>query len=420
MRRIAIIGGGQAGLHLGFGLLDKGFKVTLYSERTPEQILQSRLPSTAFLFNSTLQMERALGLNFWEDLVPTGEGIHVDFRAPNGAIGLSVEGELGETAGQALDQRTKFARWLNEFAKRGGHLVYHAVVPADLEAIAADHDLTMVAAGKGSIAALFERDDARSAHQTPPRNLAAILLTGPHLTGDRPWAKIPFRPLRFNFVAGAGEFFSLPFYTHTRGECRSFLFEAIPGGPMDVFGQVRDGVEFIAAMHKVFQAFSPEEEFMLEGAEITDPNAWLKGSFTPTIRKPVARLASGRVVMGVGDVVALNDPIAGQGANNGARMSDAILKRIFAQGEKAFDAEWMEETFENFWAESAVHTTRFTNLLLNPPPAAAMNVLGAASQSPALANAFMQRFDNPSRFFPWLEDEAAANAFIAATVKEAA
>ncbi|NTV12216.1 MAG: hypothetical protein HGA47_15835, partial [Zoogloea sp.] len=220
MRKISLIGGGQAGLLLGFALLDKGYSVTLYTDRSPEQILNSRIPSTAFLFESSLATERALGLNFWEDLAPYGEGMHVDFRGPDGSIGLTVQGRLGELSGQALDQRTKFSRWLQEFPKRGGKLVIQAVSVADLEKIAAASDLTMVAAGKGQINAFFPRDDERSEHLTPPRNLAALLLTGPRLTGDRPWKQVPFRPLRFNFVAGAGEFFSLPFYTHTRGECQ--------------------------------------------------------------------------------------------------------------------------------------------------------------------------------------------------------
>ncbi len=413
MRNIAIIGAGQAGLHLGFGLLDKGYRVTIHSDRTPEQVLHGRLPSTAFIFESTLRMERALGLNFWEDQAPYGEGIHVDFRDPAGQAMLTVQGRLHGKRGQALDQRTKFSRWMDEFAKRGGKLVYGSVGVSELDEIAGRHDLTMVVAGKGAVTGLFERDEERSVHARPPRHLAAVLLTGPKLTGDRPWPGIPFRPLRFNFIAGAGEYFSLPFYTHTTGECRSFLFEAIPDGPMDVFGGVRDGGEMLAAMREVIARFTPDDLERLDGAEITDPGAWLKGSFTPVVRKPALRLASGRVVMGVGDTVCLNDPIAGQGANNASRMADAILKAIVAHGSAPFEADWMTEVFDRFWESSGKHTTRFTNLLLNPPPPAAMQVLGAASQNPAIADAVVGAFNNPPDFFPWIEDEAAAGAFIA-------
>ena len=150
-----------------------------------------------------------------------------------GRWGLSVQGRLGVNHGQALDVRTKFHRWMNEFSRRGGRLVIQSITLADLDRISAANDLTIVAAGKGTIAALFERDEAPLAPtRHRPRNLAAVLVTGSNLTGDRPWREIPFRPLRFNFIAGAGEYFSLPFYTHTKGECRSFLFEAVPGGPM--------------------------------------------------------------------------------------------------------------------------------------------------------------------------------------------
>lgn len=418
MRKISIIGGGQAGLLLGFALLDKGYSVSLYTDRSPEQVLNSRIPSTAFLFESTLATERELGLNFWEDLVPYGEGMHVDFRGPDGSIGLTVQGRLGDLQGQALDQRTKFSRWLQEFPRRGGKLVIQAVSVADLEKIAAESDLTMVAAGKGQINAFFARDDERSVHSAPPRNLAAMLLTGPKLTGDHPWKRVPFRPLRFNFIAGVGEYFSLPFYTHTRGECRSFLFEAIPGGPMDRFQDAKDGHELLEIARQVIAEFAPDDLHHMEGAELTDEDAWLKGAFTPTVRKPIGQLPSGACVMAIGDTAVLNDPIAGQGSNNAARMVRHLVARIVANGNAAFDAAWMKDTFETFWDESAMYTTAFTNALLNPPGEPVMTVLGAASQHPPVADAFMRCFDNPRNYWPWIADLDEARRFVAERTEE--
>jgi len=413
MRKIALIGGGQAGLLMGFMLLDKGFQVTLYSDRTPEQLLAGRIPSTAFLFESTLAMERALGLNFWEDEVPFGEGMHVDFRSPDGRIGLTVQGRLGDVRGQALDQRTKYARWQPEFENRGGKLVIQNVSIDDLESIAAEHDLTMVAGGKGPINALFKRDDVRSTHDKPPRRLAALLLKGPKLLGDRPWGRVPFRPLRFNFVAGVGEFFSLPFYTHTAGECRSFLFEAVPGGPMDRFGDARDGAEVLEIAKGVIRDFAPDDLHHMEGAELTDANAWLVGAFTPTIRHPVGVLPSGRIVMALGDTAVLNDPITGQGSNNASRMVQHVFNDIVANGSAAFDAQWMRDTVETFWQESGQYTTAFTNALLMPPGAPVMEVLTAAASNPAVGDEFMRCFDNPRNYWPWIADLDLAKQFVA-------
>jgi 2-polyprenyl-6-methoxyphenol hydroxylase-like FAD-dependent oxidoreductase len=412
MRKIAIIGGGQCGLHLAFGLLNRGCDVTLYSERSAEQVLAGRIASTAFLFNSTLQMERKLGLNFWEDEAPLGEGIAVDFREPGGKSVLAVKGRLLDKAGQALDPRTKFARWMGEFEKRGGTLVVQAVSVRELDLIAGQHALTIVAAGKGTLQNLFARDDEKSVHRSPARHIAAVLLRGPKMLGDRPWPGTPFRPLRFNFVSGVGEFFSLPFFSHTVGECRSFHFEARPGSAMDRFNEARDGAEVLALARDVVAQFAPEDLPQLEQAELTDPNAWLKAAFTPVVRHPVSRLPSGRAVLAAGDTACLDDPIAGQGANNASRMADFLVRRIAAHGEAVFDEEWMHDAMRTFWDESASYTTAFTNALLEPPGAPLLEVLHAASRAQPVADAFVGCFDNPRSFWPWIADIGEARSFI--------
>ncbi|OXI33594.1 hypothetical protein CFB84_38355 [Burkholderia aenigmatica] len=397
-------------------MLDRGHEVTVFTDRTPDQLLAGRIPSTAFLFNETLDWERRLGLNFWEDVAPAGEGMLVDFREPSGASVMTVKGRLHDRSGQAIDQRTKFARWTEEFERRGGTLVFRSVDIDELDEIASANDLTFIASGKGAINALFARDAARSVHDKPPRNLAAMLLKGPQIVGDRPWPKADFRPLRFNFVFGVGEFFSLPFYSHGVGECRSFLFEARPGGDMDRFQAATDGNELLEIARGVMRDFAPEEAGLLDDAQLTDPNAWLKGAFTPTVRHPVGRLASGRIVMGIGDTVCLNDPIAGQGANNASRMVDHLMRAIDVHGREPFDAGWMQQTFDAFWDASASYTTAFTNALLEPPSDAIMHVLRAASAQRAVADDFVRCFQRPREFWPWIADLSEAQRFVAERV----
>jgi 2-polyprenyl-6-methoxyphenol hydroxylase-like FAD-dependent oxidoreductase len=111
MRKIAIVGSGQAGLQLGFGLLRHGYAVTLYSDRTPEEILEGRVPATAFIFDRGLSYERELGLNFWDDEVTWGEGIHLDFCLASGNRLFSMAGRF-RRPGQAIDQRLKYWRWM--------------------------------------------------------------------------------------------------------------------------------------------------------------------------------------------------------------------------------------------------------------------------------------------------------------------
>lgn len=75
MRRIAIVGAGQAGLQLALGLLAKGYHVTLTTNRNGEDIRNGKVMSSQCMFNAALQSERDLGLNFWEDQCPAVEGI---------------------------------------------------------------------------------------------------------------------------------------------------------------------------------------------------------------------------------------------------------------------------------------------------------------------------------------------------------
>ncbi len=413
MRKIAIIGGGQAGLLLAFSLLEKQYDVTLYVDRQAEELLHGRMMSTTMFFADTLAFERKLGLNFWEGKAQYGEAIHVDFRAPNGEIALPLTGFLHENRGIAMDQRTKYHRWLEEYPRRGGRVVVQNVSPDDLKEIAKDNDLTILAAGKGSITSLFKRNETRSVHQKPPRKLAAALVVGDDLCGPDSWQNQPKQTLHFNFVAGAGEYFSMPFYSHTHGACRSFLFECVEGGAMDIFDEVTSGEEMVAAMKKAVSIVTPDQSFrMVDNMELSDPNAWLKGAFRPEVRDPVAILDDGSQIWGIGDTVMVNDPIAGQGANNATRMVEHYLAAILAHGDAAYTVEWMTDVFNSFWEKSGRYTTEFTNMLLNPPSESLFEVLGAASKNKIIADDFMGNFNNPKGFWPAVDGEEGAKEYL--------
>src|SRR5881392_2548082 len=80
MRSVAIIGSGISGLAAAHGFLRAGFHVDLYSDRTAEQWLTGSRPTgTAARFDLALSYERALGLNFWDEVAPKGEGVFLTF-----------------------------------------------------------------------------------------------------------------------------------------------------------------------------------------------------------------------------------------------------------------------------------------------------------------------------------------------------
>jgi hypothetical protein len=405
MAKITIIGGGQSGLQLGIGLLQNGYDVTVVSDRGPEQIAAGRVTSSQCMFASSLDHERALGIDFWDDTCPPVEGISLVVPHPEipGAKAIDWAARLDRVA-QSVDQRVKFPRWMEHFAASGGELVLHEATVGDLEQYAATSDLVVVAAGKGEIARFFERDAERSQFDQPMRALALTYVTG---MTPRP----EFSAVCFNLIPGVGEYFVFPALT-TTGACEIMVFEGVPGGPMDCWGDVSTPEEHLAKSQWILETFLPWEAERCRSVELTDELGTLVGRFPPTVRKPVGWLPSGTPVLGMADAVLLNDPITGQGSNNAAKGAAIYLQSILERGEGPFDAIWMQETFERLW-EYASKVVGWTNALLLPPPPHVLNVLGAAGQLPAVAHRFANGFDNPPDYYEWFMDPELADAYLA-------
>jgi hypothetical protein len=346
MRRIAIIGAGQAGLLTAHGLLKAGYDVTLYSDRTPEQWLnESRPTGTAGRFAPTLDYERELGLNHWEKEIKFFEGVYLVFSMQPTVPFIILAGRF-ERGGAAIDLRLQSHRWMHDLVERGGKLVIETVDMARLDAISAEHDLTIVASGKGGIAELFQRNEQRSVYKEPQRNLAMMIVKN---TGDV--KGIPYNPVKFNLLADYGETFWVPYYHKTLGHTWNIIVEAKPGTPLDKFMDAKSGHEVVSTTKQLIKDFFPWDYDWVKNAELADENGWLVGKLTPTVRDAVGCLPSGRVVTGVGDTLMTFDPIAGQGANNGSRMAQHLVASIIKHGNQAFDAEWMSTTFEAFYEE---------------------------------------------------------------------
>jgi flavin-dependent dehydrogenase len=403
MRRIAIIGGGQSGLQLALGLLQKGYEVTVVSNRTPEQIRKGRVTSSQFMFGDSLQIERDLGINFWEKECPKTEGIAFTVPGPDGGKALFWEAKL-DHPGESVDQRVKFAGWTEEFAKRGGNLVLEDVGVAGLEKYASSNDLVILAAGKGEVARLFETDTAHTPFTSPMRALALT-----YVKGMEP--RKPFTAVSFNLIPGIGEYFVFPALT-TSGACEIMVFEGVPGGPMDCWGDVETPEQHLQRSKEILQKFLPWEAERCHDIELTDDMGIVTGRFAPTVRKPVCKLPSGKAILGMADVVVLNDPITGQGSNTACKAAKIYMERIVEQGGKSFDAAWMQQTFDVFW-NYAQWVAKWTNSLLTPPPPHILQLMGAATQVPALARRIANGFNNPPDYSPWWFDAKEAEKLTA-------
>ncbi|MSR14330.1 MAG: oxidoreductase [Gammaproteobacteria bacterium] len=412
MRKIAIIGSGTTTLYIAHKLLQRGYAVTVYSDRTADDwLLRSAPTGTAYLYECNIMLEREIGIEHWYDTALHGQGVHLDFQPTVGADRLVLIGNFsGE--GAAIDVRMRIARWMNDFEAAGGKLVQSAVTIEALNKIANAADVTLLAAGKGEIGKLIPRDPLRSVYDRPQRLVTMGIVEGfDHPCPDRS----DIRAVKFNFFADAGEYFWVPYTHKDAGPTWCWLLEAKPGSYLDCMGDVRSAAEANAVMKRLIKTYAPYEwphvEHMrpVEG----DEHAWLKGAFPPTVREACARLGGGLVIP-VGDTAITYDPIGGQGGNSAQRHAKFVADAIIERGDAAFDEAWANRVRDDFWEYHGRAAYAFNNILLEPLTEAGQIVLGYASQHRAFSDQhFIGNMASPNYFFPWLEDPALARAKIA-------
>ena len=157
---------------------------------------------------------------------------------------------------------------------------------------------------------------------------------------------------------------------------------------MDRFFPVQSGQQLLELSKKVIQQLTPCNYEFVKDMELTDEMAWLCGAITPTVRQPIGRLPLGTTVMGIGDTVILNDPIAGQGANNATKMAHLVTQRIIEHGNRRFDESWMQAVFDEFW-EYSQYVNALSNCLLTPP-AHLQDIVVAMTSYPEVARDYMK------------------------------
>ena len=402
-----IVGAGQAGLQLGLSLHRHEYDVTVMSARTPDEIRSGRVMSTQCMFGPALQHERDYGLNLWERQTPKIEGLGLSIADPDHGRALDWVGRLDDYA-QSVDQRVKMAGWLELFEDRGGKVVYHGVTTSDVDSLTSFYDLVIIAAGKGELVELFDRDPSRSPYTSTQRILSVVYVHGMTPRPEHP----TMHAVRFNVIPGVGELFIMPCFT-VSGPCDILFFEGIPGGPLDCWDDRPGPAEHLRRTLELMREYVPWEYERCASVELTDGRASLTGGYPPVVRQPVGELPSGGQVLGMADVVVANDPITGQGSNSASKCAASYLASILERGNEPFDGAWMQRAFDRYWSD-AQHTTMWTNALLGPPPEHVMKILGAASAYPEVARRFVNGFADPADYQHWFMDPDKAQTYLAA------
>ncbi|NBH10527.1 styrene monooxygenase/indole monooxygenase family protein [Amycolatopsis sp. SID8362] len=400
MRRIGIVGAGQAGLVLAIGLRQQGYAVTVFAERPADEVRAGRLISNQCLFSPALQRERELGINFWDAEAPPIR--EVAFAAAGEGTEPAMSWRVGlDRPAQSVDQRVKVADWLAEFERLGGDLRIRRVTPDELDECAREFELLIVAAGRGAqFDALFPRDDERSPYREPQRAIGILYVTG----------ELDVVPGLTFGMSQVGEFFLLPGLS-VRGPVHGLGFFGVPGGPMDVWDGVADVGQHYETARKLLRAHYPWQAALLDDARPAGPADLLHGRITPVVRHPVGTLPSGAKVLAMGDTAVTNDPVGGQGANMAARAARAYQEAIVERADRPFDEEFMHDAFARYWRH-ARHATRFNNDLLAPPADHILATLDTAQRIPEVAHRFAHLFENPADYEGWLGDPEAAMAYL--------
>jgi 2-polyprenyl-6-methoxyphenol hydroxylase-like FAD-dependent oxidoreductase len=402
MAGIGVIGAGVAGLHLGLLLREHDVPVTIYTDRSAEQVANGRLPNTVSHHHHTLERERALGVHHW-DAAEYGYVCH-----HHGIVGgpeeLRFRGDYLHRS-SIIDYRLYLPRLMADYEERGGRLEVRPLRPEDVERMSQDHDLMVVAAGRGAFGAMFGVRAEKSPYHKPQRRLSAGIYHG--VAYSEP------KGVGVHVSLGHGELLELPIYSR-EGFATALLFEGIPGQDLEPLADLRyeDDRELfdrtvLAKLERHFPLCAERvdrSEFGLQG-----PSDILQGALTPVVRNDYVRLANGRYAIAAGDVHCLVDPVNGQGANS-ASYSAWMLGQAIVE-DYAFD--------ERFCRRVAAERERFvlaisdwTNLILNAPPYV-LELMEEMSRTKSLCDEYARNFNHPDRQWDALATPERVAGFIA-------
>ena len=401
---VGIVGAGTAGLHLALLLQKHGLEPTLYAERTADEVRRGRLPNTVVHNHRTRAREREIGANLWDETAPPIEGHWHSIPTEHGR--LEFPGYFQHPS-LSVDYRLYQSALLELFEEQGGAVETGPVDADDLGRLAARHDLVVVSTGRGGLTELFPPVPGRSPFGQPARVLSAGLYRGIGSAEDP-------QHVVLTLLGPLGEIINIPMETQD-GVVEVVLFECVPGGELDVVARTPyadDPAAHDRLVLETLRTHAPRVSERIDEASfgVVDPTSILQGAIVPTARESYAELDGGTYAISVGDAHVQMDPVVGLGANAASISAFAVGQAIVEGG--PFDEAFCRRVDERRLPGVMAHFD-FTNFMLAPQPHF-FPVIGAVSQSPALANEFTDNFTDPARHLAYLESPAATEAYLAA------
>lgn len=415
-RTAAIVGAGLAGATAALGLQQAGFDVTLYSDRD-QRGLRDDIPATgtALVFGEAQAAETSLGLDTYVNRAPQHSGLSVRIAGPGPERPelIAFDGTFDGFVGVAVDTRLKVDERLTAFLHRGGHFVVQQVTPESLDAIAAAHDLVLVATGRSGLSDLFPVDDERTVYTAPQRSVLTVTLAGlgygPEVFAPRSTAGGGH--CGFSILAEQGEAWWGPYLHKDAGPTWAFLGWARPGSDWEQRFVQADSAE---SAHRIVTELYRDyldwdlPEVLATRVLAEDPHSWLKGAVRPVVRQGVGFTANGHAVAALGDTAVAYDPIAGQGAQSGLIQAQRLVTAAAAH-DGQFDSAWIEAQYHAFLLARADAAAKVTRLFLGDAELAEIGnrFFAAAAVDPRVASVLVSTLHKPQ---PLLDINSLADA----------
>ncbi|UOQ56682.1 hypothetical protein MUN78_13525 [Leucobacter allii] len=406
MTSIGIVGAGVAGLHLGLHLRQQDLDVTIYTNRSAEDVADGRIMNSVAHMSATIDIERELGIADWPE-TDAEYSYHHHYNGWGEERRFSAA--FAEPA-RIIDYRIYLPRLMREFEERGGRIELRNLSVADIERLTEQHDLVVVSTGKGEIGALFPRREDRSPYTSPQRKLAVGFWKG--VAPREP------RGVEISVVPPAGELLVLPMWSFS-GAVNALLFESAPGGPQEILTDQRYEDDPAAYRELVLRIL---EEFHPSVFERVDPAAFelqsgekdiLQGAVTPVLREDYALLPNGKYLLALGDVHMTVDPVQAQGANSAAYSAKVVADTI--REDRVFDERFMRKVARRR-AERLEAATDWVNTMIRNPPAPQIpQLFSEMVRNQALADRFTENFNAPIRQIDLLATPERVAAAIAET-----
>jgi 2-polyprenyl-6-methoxyphenol hydroxylase-like FAD-dependent oxidoreductase len=409
-KRIAIVGAGTAGLHLGLYLQQQGGQSTIYTDRKIDDYPNARLLNTVAHHAVTVAREHDLGVNHWPDDGYFGHYYFIGtyFGTPGSPI--EFYGDLTSGPSRAVDYRIYLPTLMKDFQDRGGRIEYRAISVDDLTELSAEYDLVVVSTGKGGLGQRFARDEQSSPFNEPQRQLCVGLFKG--IANQEPKA------VTFCISPGVGEMIEIPTVTFG-GDATALLFENHPGSDLEVLARTRyddNPRAFLDLVLDKLRTHYPvtarrvnEHEFDLANG----PLDVLQGGVAPTVRHGHIKLINGATALLLGDAHATVDPVLGQGANMASYAAHVVGQEIMSTD--AFDDDFFAQV-DARRAHRVLGASRWTNFMLtalNTLPDAFTHFLGAIAQNRGLADKFTDNFNYPEKQWDLLSNPDSVGPWIA-------